>query len=83
MIEKQIDELEAGIQAAKLESDGGHFTVKQLEKTKKGLRRRLEKLEKKEKKDDVLICLINVSIWMKLPVEKALPLRRERQSVIA
>ena len=54
MIEKQIDELEAGIQAAKLESDGGHFTVKQLEKTKKGLRRRLEKLEKKEKKDDVV-----------------------------
>lgn len=54
MIEKQIDELEAGIQAAKLESDGGHFTVKQLEKTKKGLRRRLEKLEKKEKTDDVV-----------------------------
>ena len=54
MIEKQIEELEAGIQAAKFESDGGHFTVKQLEKTKKGLRRRLEKLEKKEKKDNVV-----------------------------
>ena len=54
IIEEQIEELEAGIQQAKLESDGSRFTVKQLEKTKKSLRRRLEKLENKEKKDDVV-----------------------------
>ena len=53
-IENQIAELEAGIQEAKMESDGSRYTVKQLEKTKKGLRRRLEKLENKEKKDDVV-----------------------------
>lgn len=54
IIEEQIEELEAGIQQAKLENDGRRFTVKQLEKTKKSLRRRLEKLENKEKKDDVV-----------------------------
>lgn len=54
IIEEQIEELEAGIQQAKLENDGSRFTVKQLEKTKKSLRRRLEKLENKEKKDDVV-----------------------------
>ena len=54
IIEEQIEELEAGIQQAKLETDGSRFTVKQLEKTKKSLRRRLEKLENKEKKDDVV-----------------------------
>ena len=54
VIEEQIEELEAGIQAARLEVDGSRFTVKQLEKTKKSLRRRLEKLENKEKKDDVV-----------------------------
>ncbi|MBS6183294.1 MAG: helicase, partial [Erysipelotrichaceae bacterium] len=36
------------------EVDGSRFTVKQLEKTKKSLRRRLEKLENKKKKDDVV-----------------------------
>ena len=36
------------------QSDGSRFTVKQLEKTKKSLRRRLEKLENREKKDDVV-----------------------------
>lgn len=46
--------MEAGIQQAKLESDGSRFTVKQLEKTPKSLRRRLERLENKEKKDDVV-----------------------------
>ena len=54
VIENQIQELEIGIQMAKQERDGGHYTVKQLEKTKKGLRRRLEKLENREKKDDVV-----------------------------
>lgn len=54
MIERQIDELEVGIQEAKMESDGGHYTVKQLEKTRKSLERRLEKLNNKEKKDDVV-----------------------------
>lgn len=53
MIERQIEELENGIREARRESDGGHFTIKQLEKTKKGLRRRLEKLEARDK-DDVV-----------------------------
>ncbi len=54
MIEKQVEELEVEIQVAKLDRDGGYYTVKQLEKTKKGLRRRLELLNNKGKKDDVV-----------------------------
>ena len=54
MIEKQVEELEVEIQVAKLDRDGGYYTVKQLEKTKKGLRRRLELLDNKGKKDDVV-----------------------------
>jgi N12 class adenine-specific DNA methylase len=54
MLERQIEELETGIQVAKMESDGSRYTVKQMEKTRKVLERRLEKLNDKEKKDDVV-----------------------------
>lgn len=54
MLQKQIDEITEGIQSAKLESDGERYTVKQLEKTRKGLQVRLEKLNNKEKKDNVV-----------------------------
>ena len=42
------------IQNAKQEQDGERYTVKQIEKTKKSLMVRLEKLNKKEKKDNVV-----------------------------
>ncbi len=54
MIERQLEDLEDGIQAAKLESDGGRYTIKQLEKTRKTLERRLEKLNDTARKDDVV-----------------------------
>ena len=54
MLLHQIDELEMAIQNAKQEKDGERYTVKQIEKTKKTLMVRLEKLNKKEKKDNVV-----------------------------
>lgn len=54
MLLHQIDELEMAIQNAKQEKDGERYTVKQIEKTKKSLMVRLEKLNKKEKKDNVV-----------------------------
>ena len=114
MLRSQLDDLENAIQSARYEQDGGRYTIKQIEKTRKTLQVRLEKLNKKEKKDSVVtfeelgvdhlyvdeahsyknaflytkmrnvagiartkhrnqqICSINVSIWMKLPVERGL-----------
>ncbi|WP_420313804.1 DEAD/DEAH box helicase family protein [Blautia obeum] len=54
MLLHQIDELEMAIQNAKQEKDGERYTVKQIEKTKKSLMVRPEKLNKKEKKDNVV-----------------------------
>ena len=54
MLQHHIDELEMAIQNAKQEQDGERYTVKQIEKTKKSLMVRLEKLNKKEKKDNVV-----------------------------
>ena len=54
MLRKQIDDLEMAIQSARYEQDGGHYTVKQIEKTRKTLQTRLEKLNQKEKKDQVV-----------------------------
>jgi len=54
MLEQQIQEITDGIIEAQGESDGGHYTVKQLERTKKGLKARLEKLNAQERKDDVV-----------------------------
>ena len=53
MIEDQIDEIVTAIREAK-EEDGDNFTVKQMEKTKKKLEAKLEKLAAKEKKDSVV-----------------------------
>ena len=53
VIRDQIDEIITAIENAK-EEDGDHFTVKQMEKTKKNLEAKLEKLAAKEKKDNVV-----------------------------
>ena len=49
----QIDEIIDGIEEVKA-SGGERFTVKQLERTKKGLEERLKKLEASERKDSVV-----------------------------
>ena len=38
MLRKQIDDLEMAIQSARYEQDGGHYTVKQIAKTRKPMR---------------------------------------------
>ena len=53
LIEEQMDEIEDAIAEAK-EQDGEHFTVKQLEKTRKGMKLRLQKLQAADRKDDVV-----------------------------
>ncbi|NLK38370.1 MAG: helicase, partial [Epulopiscium sp.] len=47
------DEILEGIEEVKA-SGGERFTIKQLERTKKGLEQRLEKLQSQERKDDVV-----------------------------
>ena len=54
MLEQQIDEITQGIQEARYSRSGEGYTVKQLEKTRKSLNVRLEKLNNKEKKDNVV-----------------------------
>ena len=54
MLRRQIDDLENAIQSARNEQDGGRYTIKQIERTRKTLQVRLEKLNKKEKKDNVV-----------------------------
>lgn len=53
LIQEQIDEITDGIREVKA-SNGEHFTVKQLERTKKSLEVRLEKLQANGRKDDVV-----------------------------
>ena len=53
MLRSQIEDITAGIEEAKTQK-GGHFTVKQLEKVKRGLETRLQKLNNTERKDDVV-----------------------------
>ena len=53
LIEEQMDEIEDAIEEAKEEA-GEHFTVKQLEKMRKTLKLRLQKLQAAEHKDDVV-----------------------------
>lgn len=53
LIEDQIESITNGIQDLKA-NDGERFSVKQLERTKKGLKKRLEKLNNDERKDDVI-----------------------------
>lgn len=53
LLRQQIDEIIEGISEVKA-SGGERFTVKQLERTKKGLEERLKKLEAGERKDSVV-----------------------------
>ena len=53
IIQQQIDEITEGIEEAKSQN-GERFTIKQLEKTRKSLEARLEKLLAEDKKDDVV-----------------------------
>jgi len=53
LMESQIDEITAGIQEVKF-SGGERFTVKQLERTKKNLEDKLQKLQANGRKDDVV-----------------------------
>ena len=53
IIEDQIEEIEKAIAEAK-EQSGEHFTVKQMEKTRKTLEVKLKKLQSTDRKDDVL-----------------------------
>lgn len=52
-LEKQLDTIIEGIQQLK-DDDAPRYTVKQLEKTKKNLKKRLEKLNDDARKDDVI-----------------------------
>ena len=53
IIQEQIDEIQAAIAEMKYRV-GERFTIKQMEKTRKGLEQRLEKLKATERKDDVV-----------------------------
>ena len=52
-IEKQIDDLEMAIEEAAME-EGSRYTVKQMEKTRKSLEAKLDKLNDQRRKDDVV-----------------------------
>ena len=53
ILEQQIDEIMAGISDAKREK-AENFTIKQMEKTKKGLQAKIDKLNDQSRKDDVV-----------------------------
>lgn len=53
LLREQIDEIEEGIAQAKL-MRGENFTIKQMEKTRKSLQARLDKLLAADRKDDVV-----------------------------
>ena len=53
LIKEQMDEIEEAIEEAKAQV-GEHFTVKQLEKLRKSLKQKLEKLQGTDRKDDVV-----------------------------
>ncbi len=53
LIEEQIEEITNGIEEVK-ENNGERFTIKELERTRKGLEARLKKLQDSSKKDDVV-----------------------------
>lgn len=52
-IENEIEEITNGISSLKA-NNGERFTIKQLERTKKGLKAKLEKLNKHDRKDDLI-----------------------------
>ena len=53
MIQSQIDEITIAIAEEKAEQ-GGRYTIKQMERTRKGLEARLKKLNDQSRKDDVV-----------------------------
>ena len=53
MIQAQIDEITTAIAEEKAEQ-GGRYTIKQMERTRKGLEARLKKLNDQSRKDDVV-----------------------------
>ena len=53
ILEQQIDEIMVGISEAKREK-AENFTIKQMEKTKKGLQAKIDKLNDQSRKDDVV-----------------------------
>ena len=53
ILEQQIDEIMLGISDAKREK-AENFTIKQMEKTKKGLQAKIDKLNDQSRKDDVV-----------------------------
>ena len=53
ILEQQIDEIMMGIREAK-EANAERFTIKQMEKTKKGLQAKIDKLNDQSRKDDVV-----------------------------
>ena len=53
LLHQQIDDITDGIRYAK-EEDGEHYTVKHMERTKRSLEARLERLQGDNRKDDVV-----------------------------
>src|SRR5574344_2545547 len=53
LLEEQISDITKGI-ASEKSNRGENYTIKQMEKTRKSLETRLEKINKKERKDDVV-----------------------------
>ncbi|HCJ77254.1 MAG TPA: hypothetical protein DHV88_12975, partial [Roseburia sp.] len=53
IIEKQIDEIKLAIEQTKSEN-GERYTIKQMEKTRKSLQVRLDKLNDQSRKDNVV-----------------------------
>ena len=53
LLEEQISDITKGI-ASEKDNRGENYTIKQMEKTRKSLETRLEKLHKEERKDDVV-----------------------------
>lgn len=53
ILEQQMDEIILGIREAKADK-AGNFTIKQMEKTRKGLQNKLDKLNDQSRKDDVV-----------------------------
>lgn len=54
LLNSQIEDLTESIRQEKIARTGDNFTVKQLEKMRKNLKNKLEKLSAKERKDDVI-----------------------------
>jgi len=54
LLRKQIEDIVNSINEAKRHNEGNSYSVKQLEKTRRSIESKLEKLNKQERKDDVV-----------------------------